>query len=145
MLLREGKQEGTVNNNRHAPDSFHENSLFISKHAVAALPGPGAVVGRPAVRRSRQLEASPPSLRLGSRQTLSLQHQTSSSHLLSDRGMAPSLHEHTLHLLRHTQALRVRQWPMMRRRRSEKTSGGVEALVRMSAALTLLSSLRSTR
>jgi len=64
--------------------------LFLTKRSVAALPGPGAVAGRPAVRISRQLEPSPPSHRLGSSQTLSLLQQRSSSHLLSDRGMAPS-------------------------------------------------------
>ena len=48
------------------------------KFSIASRVRAGSLSWR-AVRRSRQLEASPPSLRLGSRQTLSLQHQTSSS------------------------------------------------------------------
>ena len=44
--------------------------------------------------------------------------------------------------MRHTQVLWV-QWLLMLQQRSEKTLGGVEALVRMSAVLTLLSSYQA--
>ena len=52
---------------------LNQDKPFSSKGTVPALPGPGAVAGRPAARGGRQLASSPPSHRLGSRQTPSLQ------------------------------------------------------------------------
>ena len=79
-MLKLRQARGTFNKGLSALSAFSRNeTIFFSKDAVPALPCPGALACRPAVRHSQRLEPSPSSFRLSSRQNLSLRHQSSSS------------------------------------------------------------------